>query len=225
MKRLALLLFFVFPSISYLSAQAFDAGFYAGATMSGVQGLEANNDNSFDKVGFTVAGTVGAKISRSTHLQMEIRFIQRGANESPVYDSAASGYNDYFKLRLTYADVVLGIKHAIHFNLRNVNTDQYGIECGLSVGTLVYSYYEVESIIYPIDVHPIDISAYIGLYYNITPHFYIEGRYSNSLNSALVQSPVSNPYFLYYSSFNDGHNIGFSITLGFVFGSDLQHHD
>lgn len=218
MKRLSLLILLLFPFLKYSSAQTFNAGFYVGATMTGIQGLEANNDNSFEKFGFTVAGTVSAKISRKTRLQMEIRYFQRGAQQTPVYDSAAGSYNEYFKLRMNYVDVVLGIRRQIHFSIRNEEKDMYGVEAGVSVGDLVYTYYEVQSVTYKLATNPVDISPYIGLYYNVTPHFYVEGRFSNSINSALVQNNVKNPYFLYYSSFNDGHNMCFSLTLGFVFG-------
>jgi Outer membrane protein beta-barrel domain len=212
----------VLPFVNYLSAQTFSAGFYVGGTMTGIQGLEANNANSFEHVGLTVAGTVSAKISPKTRLQMEIRFFQRGASQSPRYDSMANQYNQYFKLTMNYADIVLGIRHQIHFNIRNEAKDMYGIEAGASVGYLMGYTYEVQSITYKLAVNAIDVSPYIGIYYNVTPHFYVEGRFSNSINSALVQNNVKNPYFLYYSSFNDGHNMCFSLTLGFAFWSKFQ---
>lgn len=219
MKRSALLLLSLFPAIHYLPAQTFTAGFYAGATVTGIQGLEANNANSFEKFGLTVAGTVSSRIGHNTRLQMEIRYFQRGAEQTPRYDSATNQYNDYFKLVMNYVDVVLGIRQQIHFSIRNENKDMYGLSAGVSVGDLVYTDYQVQSITYKLATNPIDVSPYIGFYYNITPHFYAEARFSNSVNSALVQSNAKNPYFLYYSSFNDGHNMGFSLTLGFAFGS------
>lgn len=222
MKRLVSLLLFVFPLLQFSSAQTFKAGFYVGANLTGVQGLEANNDNSFAHPGFTVAGTLSTKIGRKANLQMELRFFQRGASQSPVYDSTTGEYNNYFKLTLNYVDAVIGIRRQIHFTLRNENTDKYGVEAGVSVGYLFGYSYEVQSITYTLAVHPVDISPYIGLYYNVTPHFYTEIRYSNSVNSVLVDSQAKNPYFLYYNSFNDGHNLAFSLVLGFVFGSDYR---
>jgi hypothetical protein len=205
-------------AVTPVFAQTFNGGFYAGAAVSGIEGLEANNDNSFGHLGFTVAGTVSTKISPKTRVQFEIRFIQRGGSQAPrVVDSSAGTYNNYFRLTLNYVDAVIGIKRQIHFTVRNEDKDLYGMEAGVSVGYLVNSSYEVQSIVYSIATHPVDISPYIGLYYNITPHFYAETRFSNSVNSALVQNNVSNPYFLYYSSFDDGHNMGFIFTLGFLF--------
>jgi len=239
MKRLLLLLLFIFPAVPYLYAQTFEAGFYAGATVSDIPGTDnIDNDVDFEKLGFTVAGTVSTKISPKTRLQMEIRFFQRGAQQSPtiVNDSASSAvvnpsgqyYTPYFTLRLNYVDVVVGIKHAIHFNIRNKATDRYGIEAGVSLGTLVGYYYEVNSINYNLDLNLIDISPYIGLYYNVTPHFYIEGRYSNSINSVLKHDGTdgSDFYYLYYNSWNNGHNVAFDFVLGFnLFGGSGQSGD
>ncbi len=89
--------------------------------MSDIPGTDnIDNDVDFEKLGFTVAGTVSTKISPKTRLQMEIRFFQRGAQQSPtlVNDSASSAtinpsgqyYTPYFTLRLNYIDVVVGIK-------------------------------------------------------------------------------------------------------------------
>ncbi len=224
MKRLAVLVLFIIPFYHYSTAQLFRAGFYVGPTMTDVSGMDnVDNDNDFKHLGFTVAGTVSAKISPKSALQMEIRFIQRGSQQNPVIDSFGNILpGDYFKMTLNYVDMVIGIKHQIHFNIRNAATDKYGIEAGVSLGSLVSYSYSVDQVSFNLAVNKIDISPYIGIYYNVTPHFYIEGRYSNSINSALVQDNTKNPYFLYYNSWNAGHNLNFSLTLGFIFGKTGQ---
>ena len=229
MKRSLLLFILVFPSFHYLSAQAFQAGFYIGATMTDIAGTDnTDNDNDFRHLGFTVAGTVSTNISPKTKLQMEIRFFQRGAQQTPISDTthqpngniANVGYNNYFDMTLNYVDVVIGVKRQIHFNLRNTSTDLYGIEGGVSIGSLVGYSYQAQGVNYTLDLTPMDISPYVGIYYNVTPHFYIEGRYSNSINS-VIRHDASNSqgfYNLYYNAWNNGHNLAFSLTLGFVFG-------
>jgi Outer membrane protein beta-barrel domain len=226
MKRIILLFLFVLPFLKNTDAQTFHAGFYAGATMTDVPGTDnIDNDMDFRHLGFTVAGTVSAKISPKTQLQMEIRYFQRGAQQTPAYDTVPNytntptiGLNNYFDMTLKYVDIVVGIKHQVHCNLRNQNTDRYGIEAGVSLGALIGYSYEAQSINYPLELNPVDISPYVGIYYNVTPHFYIEGRYSNSINSAIKQSGSNAQYFLYYGSWDDGHNVSFNITLGFNFG-------
>ncbi len=232
MKRTVLLFLLLFPALHYLSGQTFQAGFYAGAAISDIPGTDnIDNDVDFEHLGFTVAGTVSAQVTPKTKLQMEIRFFQRGAQQSPqiVNDSASTAtvnpsgqyLNSYFTIKLNYVDVVFCVKHSIHFNLRNVSTDKYGIEGGLSVGYLMGYSYEAESINYTLDLAPIDISPFVGIYYNVTPHFYVEGRYSNSINSVFKKDNNPNNlgfYYLYYSSWNNGHNVAFSLTLGFNFG-------
>jgi len=230
MKRILLVFLLIFPAFKYSTAQTFQAGFYVGASVSDIPGTDnIDADADFEHLGFTIAGTVSTKISPKTTLQMEIRFIERGAEQKPniVNDSASTPYinptgqyiSPYFTIDLNYVDVVIGIKHAIHFNLRNKATDRYGIEAGASVGALVGYSYEAQSINYSLDLNSIDISPYIGFYYNITPHFYAEARYSNSINTALVHdnANVGNFYNLSYT-WDNGHNVGFTMTLGFVFG-------
>lgn len=233
MKRIAFVLLLIFPALKYSTAQTFQAGFYAGASVADIPGTDnIDNDNDFEHLGFTIAGTVSTRISHSTMLQMEIRFIERGAEQKPniVNDSASTPYinptgqyiSNYFTIDLNYVDVVIGVKHAIHFNLRNKATDRYGIEGGVSIGALVGYSYEANSINYTLDLNAIDISPYVGFYYNITPHFYAEARYSNSINTALVHdnNNASNGlYNIYYGTWNAGHNVGFTLTLGFIFGN------
>ncbi|HTA26537.1 MAG TPA: hypothetical protein VK809_02020, partial [Bacteroidia bacterium] len=88
MKRLVLVFLIAFPFLPILSAQTFRAGFYAGATMTDIPGTDnIDNDADFEHLGFVVAGTVSAKISPKTNLQMEIRYIQKGAQQNPAYDT------------------------------------------------------------------------------------------------------------------------------------------
>lgn len=224
MKRIAFLLLFLFPAFKYSIAQTFQAGFYIGASVSDIPGTDnIDNDVDFEHLGFVAAGTVSTQITPKTRLQMEIRFIQRGASQNPPVDSTGFPLLDsgFFKMTLNYVDVAIGIKHSIHFNLRNVATDKYGIEAGVSFGALVGYSYSVSGVNYALDLAPIDISPYIGLYYNVTPHFYVEGRYSNAINSALKHdnSNSNSFYNLYYGTWDAGHNVGFTFAIGFLFGN------
>jgi hypothetical protein len=232
MKRIVLLILFVFPFVKYISAQTFQAGFYIGAAVSDIPGTDnIDNDVDFEHLGFVAAGTVSTRISPRTMLQMEIRYIQRGASQKPVIvnDSASTPYinptanyiSPFFTIDLYYVDVVIGFKHAIHFNLHNVATDKYGIEEGVSLGSLVGYSYEVQAVTYTLDLNQVDISPYVGIYYNVTPHFYAEARYSNSITSALKHDNSANNlgfYNLYYGSWDAGHNVAFTMTIGFNFG-------
>ncbi len=233
MKRLGLVILFVFPVLSYTSAQTFQAGFYAGAVASDIPGTDnIDNDVDYEHLGFTVAGTVSTRISPKTRLQMEIRFSQRGAQQKPAIDTTylpngnigSIGYNNYFNLTLNYIDVVIGVKHAIHFNLRNAATDRYGIEAGIGIGSLVGYSYEVQSVSYNVNLNSFDLSPYVGFYYNVTPHFYLEARYSNSITS-VIKHDNSNPgdfYSIYYSTWDAGHNVAFNLTFGFIFGGSAN---
>lgn len=232
MKRIAVLFLLVFPFVKYVSAQTFQAGFYLGAAVSDIPGTDnIDNDVDFEHLGFIAAGTVSTRISPRTMLQMEIRYIQRGATQKPVIlnDTASTLYNNpsmnyisqNFIIDLYYVDVVIGFKHAIHFSIRNQATDKYGIEEGVSLGSLVGYSYEANQVNYTLDLNPIDISPYIGIYYNVTPHFYAEARYSNSITSALKHNNNANNlglYTIFYDTWDAGHNVAFTMTIGFNFG-------
>lgn len=214
MKRYILILLVLTIFILPTKAQRFNVGLLAGVDISDVDGADlTDNDNDFNKFGLTLGGYVNTKIKKST-FQMEIAFAQKGSSQPP--DSTNN--NNYYKLILDYVDVTMVYRHSVHFNLGKSPTDKFELEGGVSLGYLFYSSYEVKSYYYTIPLNTTDISAFVGFAYNFTPNFAIDLRYSNSI-IPVIPHDANNPYFLYYGSWNDGHNLVFQITFKYTFGN------
>jgi len=213
MKRYLLILFILIIFIFPAKAQRFNVGLLAGVDISDVGGADLTDpDNDFNKFGFTVGGYVNTKINKST-FQMEMAFAQKGSSQPP--DSTNN--NNFYNLLLDYVDVTLAYRHSLHLNIGKQPSDKFELECGASVGYLFHYSYTVKQIELPIVLNTTDVSAFIGFAYNFSPNFAIDLRYSNSV-IPVIKPDAANPYFLYYNSWNDGHNLVFQITFKYTFG-------
>jgi len=217
MKRfllfLAALLFFV----SLTKAQQFRVGLLAGGNISDVDGFNSYGHNTFRKAGFTFGGLVSTHISAKTIIEMEIAYSQLGSSNPP--DSTNN--NNYYTLRLNYINVDIAIRHHVLINFSKKPNSNFSIECGASLGYMYRDYYTAQSIILTpyIDLSTTTIAAFAGFSYNFSPDVCLDLRYYNSILSDFPNTP-SNSQFLYYGSFNRGHNLNFQITFKVTFGSD-----
>jgi len=195
---------------SKVQSQSFHAGFIGGATITDVAGVDlTDSDNDFHKLGFSLGGLVNHKIGKSSLMQMEIAYIQKGSSQS--YDSIYIPYT----LSLNYIDVSLLLKHGLKFSFMKRPVDRLGVEAGFTVGTPFKSTYYFNGIEYPAVMSKFDLELLAGMYYNFTPGFYMSLRYSNSIIHAIPhQSNFINIYP--YSTFQKGNNLVFQITLGLV---------
>ena len=218
MKPLILLILLTTIYWSKTSAQIFNAGIIAGTSMTDINGADkVDNDNDFHKWGFTLGGLVNAKISKSSLFQMELAYIQKGTYQPPQSDSM--GNNISYKIALNYIDVSLLLKHKIKFNMNKEKVSKFGIEEGITFGTLVNDRYTLNGSDLPIPngtYNKTDLSLLLGINYDITSNFFLSLRYSNSIVHAI--SHTSN-YFNFYpfATFNKGNNLVFQLTLGYVF--------
>jgi len=214
MKRF---IFFILSfTLLFIKAQSqnFHAGFMLGPTMTDIAGADlTDNDNDFHKLGFSIGGLVNHKIGKSGLLQMEVAFMEKGSSQPPD-----SGFIPY-KINLSYIDISLILKQAIHINVSKKPVDKFGVEAGLTMGTLVAATYtDTMNMKGPIHVNPFDLELLVGVYYNFTPGFYVDFRYSNSIIHAIPhKSNFEN--FYPYATFQKGNNLVFQMTLGFVFGN------
>jgi len=214
-----MLLFTLFLAVvTTTTAQHFRAGFTAGIAQTDVDGTDnRDNDNDFHKSGFTFGAFVNRKLGTYNELQLELNYIHAGSMQPPD-----STNNNYFKLELNYVNASFLLKHYFHFPFFKQNGDKFDAELGLWVGQLVNYDYNVNGTDLTLPtgfLNSAEVSAFVGLTYNFTPHIALSYRYSNSLTSALNHSQASLAY-PYYGSFNAGHNLENIITLRFTFGSD-----
>ncbi|HWY97673.1 MAG TPA: porin family protein [Bacteroidia bacterium] len=218
MKRLLFILPLLLVVIE-ARAQRFRVGFMAGITIDDVSGADLfDADNDFKKPGFTLGGLVNTKIGNTTQLQMEIAFIQKGSAVTPD----TTNNNQFYNLNLNYIDVSVLIRQPVHLAINKKMSDQYGLLIGGTYGTLISYSYKVMNNPTPIDLNGFDASAFIGFYYNFTPKFFIDLRYSNSIIPAIKRDASTTTFYPYFNSWNRGDNMSFEIRLGFIFGTSTD---
>jgi len=214
MKRFILLIVFITIFLFETSAQLFRAGILAGAAITDIAGADlVDRDNDFHKWGFSLGGLVNTNISPRSLIQMEIVYIQKGTSQ--LADS--TGNNGYYTLALNYIDVSLVLKHTIRFKIKGIPRDRFGIEEGITTGTIISSRFSYQSNDLPItNLNKIDLSLLLGVNYKINSHLFLSLRYSNSIVHAIKHT--SNYLNIYpYTTFNNGNNLVYQITLGYVF--------
>lgn len=222
MKRLLLFLPALLLFVSPIKAQQFKVGLLAGVNITDVDGMDpVDFDNDFHKFGFTFGGLVSTHIGPKTFLQMEIAYSQLGSSNPPDTNMNSPTYNnnDYYTFRLNYIDVDLTLRHKVTINFNKKPNTNFSIDGGISVGYMFKYYYAVQSFLYNVDLNTKSISGFAGFGYNFTPNFMIDLRYYNSFTSDFANTPA-NSQFLYYGSWNRGHNLNFQITFKLTFGSD-----
>ncbi|MGP8215707.1 MAG: outer membrane beta-barrel protein [Bacteroidia bacterium] len=226
MKRILLILPLI-VMVLQVSAQRFNEGIIAGLSISDVDGFN-NQYPDFKHPGFTVGGFVNTKIGQMTKLQLEISFIEKGSQLLP--DSTNN--NPYYDLTLNYIDVSLMVRQPVHWKVNNKLSDKYGLIFGLTYGTLAYYQYTAQSIVYSSstynnglfnnhldgELNTFDASAFIGFYYNFSPQFFADVRYSNSFIPAVKHNSTTT-FYPYFNSWNSGSNLCFELRLGYQFGS------
>jgi hypothetical protein len=196
--------------ISGAKAQQFHAGLYGGINVTDVEGTHPNGTSAgFQKFGFTIGSYVNTAVSANNILQMEIGYSQKGYLNEPD----GTHKNNYSQLNLNYIEAALLLRHRIHFRLWNKPRDKFDLEGGVSMGKLIYNYYTVQSIEYPIDLNTTDISPFIGIAYNYSRNVGLEFRYYNSITTVITREASNDSHFLYYGSWNRGDNSVFQFKL------------
>jgi hypothetical protein len=233
MNRIILLLSLLLIACIPCKSQRFRAGIIAGAAITDVDGSDLiDGDNDFHKFGAIIGGLVNTKLSSRSILQMEIYYAMKGSTQSPILDSLTGTYQNYYSLVLDYIDVSLLWKYSLKVFINKWTTDKYGIELGATLGTLIASSYSVNSVDYSIttntssygvlQVNPIDLEVFGGIYYNITPKFFFDVRYSNSIIPVIPHYNSVQNFYPYYNDYNLGNSLSFELRLGYVFGASAE---
>ncbi|HXP50146.1 MAG TPA: outer membrane beta-barrel protein [Bacteroidia bacterium] len=216
MKRLLLMLP-LFIIVSTVQAQRFRVGVVAGAAITDIAGADlVDNDNDFVKAGLIVGGLVNTKIGATTQMQLEISFIQRGSQVLPD----TTHMNDYYIMNLNYINVSLSVRQPIHININRKMTDKYGLIFGLTYGSLLSYSYTIQGLNYLADLNTTDANAFFGFYYNFTPNFFFDLRYSNSFIPVIKRDGYNQSFYPWFNSWNAGDNMAFELRLGYTFGSN-----
>jgi len=221
-KRILAALIITLSFFGTAGAQYFRAGLLAGVNITDVNGMDTKDfDNDFKKFGFIGGGYVNVHFNNKTMLQMEIAYSQKGSQIPPDTNIGTFNNNNYYTLKLSYITVDLALRRNIHINLGKNPTDKFSIEGGLSAGYLFHYYFQAQSIVYNLALNTSDFGAFAGFAYDFSDNFCIDLRYYNAITS-IFSNEGSNSQWLYYGSWNRGHNLAFQITFKYTFGSSKQ---
>lgn len=191
-KKLAVILLCILPE--FVVAQNFKAGARIGFCASQVDG---DTYEGFNKPGLIAGVFVNHKLSELFSMQMEMSFIQKGSRK-PVDEFN----NTYYLMRLSYIEVPLLIQwHAS----KTIN-----IFTGPSFGVLLNSYEETEAGEFQgPDFEKYEVAGRIGLGYQLSDNWSVDGRYSISLTT-IRPSPAGYTPFMEKGQYNRLIEVGFS---------------
>jgi hypothetical protein len=221
MKKLLLLIFVYWACLGFSQEKEigkFHAGLSFGAVATDINGADPKDgDNDFQKLGLTAGLLVNTKIAKSSIIQLELNYIQKGTMQRP--DSLNHGY---LKIALHYIEIPILIRQQIHFNYKGRRVNRVDLLAGVSVGRMIYNQ-SVDSTnsILPKEYvnkyyNSTDVSLLGGVCINVSKRFLIDLRYTNSLIPVIHKNPINAHFFTY--TFNKGNNMVFQMCLKFVFG-------
>ncbi len=204
MKKFIIL--FIFFTIAFV-AQAqnkFRAGLKAGISTSQVEG---DTYGGFDKFGFDGGGTLNAKLNEKWAAQFEILFIQKGSKH---IGDANKGDLSFYLMQLNYVEVPLLLQY---------KQKKFTFEIGPGIGYLISSkeYDQNGEVINAVPFHTTEVSASIGINYQIYKNLGMTWRYTNSMLP--IRQYASGASFW----FNPGQrNNVIAFTLTYTFGNVEQ---
>jgi hypothetical protein len=219
MKRLL----FILPALmlfTSIHAQVFRVGAEAGLMISDVDGVSGTGLVKFGKPGFTIGGLVNTKIGNTTQMQLEISYTEKGSEVFP--DTTHN--NNYYDLSFYYLDISLSVRQPLHLRVNSKMSDKYGLIFGATFGPLISYSYTVQGLTYDLtgQLNNYDASAFLGFYYNFTPAFFFDLRYSNSFIPAYKHNASTQGFYPFYNSWNAGDNMAFELRLGYRFGTSNE---
>ncbi|MDF2435951.1 MAG: hypothetical protein K0Q95_327 [Bacteroidota bacterium] len=159
---------FLFLSLNIFCQKRFVAGIKAGLSTSQVEG---DTYGGFDKAGLAAGITITGKMNEKWTAQMEMIYIQKGSKHNSNPDN---GDFSYYYLALNYIEVpVLFQYHHKKFNF----------EIGPGFGYLIntHEYNENGDVYMALPFNSYELSASLGISYEILKNISINWRYTNSL--------------------------------------------
>jgi hypothetical protein len=160
---------FMFIIHSPAAAQPFNGGFFAGLSMSQVDG---ENYSGYDKAGFTAGSFLTRPINRNFDFRLELRYIQKGA-----FKKSTEFNPEYYKVSMHYVELPILIQYTWK--------DNYIFSTGLSPDVLLHHVEEDESGPMPPELHPdfkrFSVGANIDAAYVFSDHLMVGTRFSYSL--------------------------------------------
>jgi hypothetical protein len=160
---------------TWVSAQSFGGGVYAGMTTSQING---DNLGGFNLPGANIGFFTDYKINETSSIQMELAFIQKGARELP------SDTSNFYKVRLNYFEIPL---------LYVFRWKKLSIEVGPGFDFLLSSTEESNGLKFESNppFHDFNVTGILGFNWHFTEKIHVNFRSNNSLD--IIRDAQSNP--------------------------------
>ncbi len=196
------LVFFLLISLSISSmAQRFEGGFLAGMVASQVDG---DTYAGYNKLGFSAGAYVFTPLSSKTNIQVEIKYISKGANKK-LTDQDIRQYTSY----LNYIELPVLLKLS--------TSKKIDWEAGIGFGYLFSFSERDENGVLPSEesahFKPLELSALLGMNYAFTDHLSANIRFSYSILPIVKYGQTTARYFP-SGAFNNLFNISVYYHLG-----------
>lgn len=201
MKKTVLISVLIAFSFASIAQSRFRAGLKAGISTSQVEG---DTYGGFDKFGFDGGLTLNAGLNEKWKAQFEILFVQKGSKH---IGDANKGDLSFYLMQLNYVEVPLLIQY---------QEKKFTFEAGPGFAYLINAkeYTEYGEVYNPIPFYSTEISASLGIHYEIYKNIGMTWRFTNSILP--IRRYASGASFW----FNPGQrNNVLAFTLTYTFGS------
>lgn len=198
MRKISLIILFVFSSVLIVNAQEFEGGIHAGLTASQVQG---DDYGGYNKAGFYAGAYVNYTFTQHSAFQLELNYIQKGSRHIGTRNDPNT-----YKLNLHYVELPLLYQYLIN--------EHFSVEAGLALGVFVKSFeeHQYEEQVSAKDFQRLTLSFVGGVYYNINERFRLSIRTNNSITP--IRPHISGKSRLFnFGQYNDLLSLGFQYSL------------
>lgn len=163
-----------------LLPNALSQSFFGGVALGGVTSqIDGDNNAGFHKLGFTCGGFAGLELDDVFDIQLEIKYIQKGASSS-VEDPQS------FKITLDYFEMPLIVAANLGFlNVNGSKIDWVTFELGASLDVLFHTNQKNDGYNQNSDMwRPLCLNGILGLKFDLMPKLELGMRVITSVTSA-----------------------------------------
>lgn len=216
MKKQYILLLVIALSASsiHVSAQSFNAGLMAGATISQVDG---DNYAGYHQLGWTAGAYVSLPVAEHFAAQAELRYSLFGAHSS-VKEVTEYYYNP-FNLRLHYVEIPLMLRYDFgHFTVYGKSLDFISLEAGASIDLRMKATEDVDGD-YQVTTNRwkfFSMTGNVGVHFALTDHIGFGVRWMYSVVPIRFNGASSSLFFGHY------YNKVWQAVITYNFNSPLR---
>ncbi len=197
--RIVTIIFIISIFSTGLKAQDFKGGIMVGLVSSQVDG---DSWAGYNKSSFTLGAFVNRKLNSDFGMQMEFRYVRKGA----LHDDTKKGGLSYYKSKLNYVEIPLKGRYYVN---------RFIFEGGAAIGVLINSseedLYGDISGLETTAFNRMEISGILGFSYTVTEDIFINFHLQYSLLPIRTNFSDNIQPLYYYQKYSFNNLIGFSL--------------